>query len=249
MELPEPPEPDEPEVEVLPEPEPSLPLTPPMMDPAEPPPPEMEAPERRGPRWGLVLLLGAIVAAGFGIGYAWHRWSTPAPPISPGKPAALPRTAQAPLPEAPKAPEAPKPQEPPAPEKAVAAEKAPAAQPKAFGFSREERFAALLGGDLPTALSQGGGYSASLSPGDWSLRLEIACQGETVQKAAKLLEEAKPDLFLRPLRMRDGKTCYQVFFGRFASKNAAEQAIGALPAPFRVEGNKPKPFQIQEIPE
>ena len=110
--------------------------------------------------------------------------------------------------------------------------------------------AALRGGDIKTALAQGEKYLATLPAKDWTLRLEIACQGDTLQKAAGLFAGgATPDLFLRPLRMRDGRTCYQVFLGRFASKSTAEQVIPGLPAPFRIEGNRPKAFQVQEVPE
>jgi septal ring-binding cell division protein DamX len=85
--------------------------------------------------------------------------------------------------------------------------------------------------------------------GRWTLRLEIACQGSTVQQAAELLKDHDPDLFLVPMAMRDGRTCYQVFLGSFGSEAAARAAAQKLPSPFRAEGNRPKPFRVAQIPD
>lgn len=80
------------------------------------------------------------------------------------------------------------------------------------------------------------------------MRLEIACQGSTIQHAADLLKGRDPDLFLIPMTMRDGRTCYQIFFGSFGSEAAAKEAAKKLPAPFLAEGNRPKPFRVAQIP-
>jgi hypothetical protein len=85
--------------------------------------------------------------------------------------------------------------------------------------------------------------------GRWSLRLEIACQGSTVQHAADLLKDKDPDLFLVPMAMRDSRTCYQVFLGSFSSEAAAKAAAQKLPPPFLAEGNRPKPFRVAQIPD
>jgi septal ring-binding cell division protein DamX len=85
--------------------------------------------------------------------------------------------------------------------------------------------------------------------GKWTLRLEIACQGSTVQHAAGLLKDLDPDLFILPMTMRDGRTCTQVFLGSFGSEAAAKAAAKRLPAPFLAEGNRPKPFRVAQIPD
>jgi septal ring-binding cell division protein DamX len=83
--------------------------------------------------------------------------------------------------------------------------------------------------------------------GRWTLRLEIACMGNTVQHAVDLLKGQDPDIFLVPMAMRDGRTCYQIFFGSFGSEAAAKDAAKNLPAPFHAEGNRPKPFRAAQI--
>lgn len=82
----------------------------------------------------------------------------------------------------------------------------------------------------------------------WTLRLEIACQGRTVQHAAELLAGRDPDLFLLPMTLRDGRSCYQVFLGAYPSEVRARQAARRLPAPFHAEGNRPTPFPVARIP-
>ena len=49
--------------------------------------------------------------------------------------------------------------------------------------------------------------------------------------------------------LRDGKTCYQIFLGSYGSEAAAKAAAQSLPAPFLVEGNRPKPFRVAQIPD
>lgn len=249
MELPEPPE--------LREdlPEPPLQVEPPVSLLDDPPLDEEAAPKPSR----LPLLLGAVLllALGLAAGYGWKRSrAAKAPPVVKTETPAPAKAEPAPVPKAePEAapPKAAEPETPPAPKEAPkAAEKPrePAAKPtKALPFGPEDRLAALRGGDIQTALAQGASHQSSLPRTDWTLRLEIACQGETLQKAARMLEAGRPDLFLRPLAMRDGRTCYQVFMGRFPSKAAAEKAVPALPAPFRSEGNRPRAFRIDEIPE
>lgn len=234
MELPEPPEMREP----LPEEEPPLQIEPPAALLDEPPP--FEEPPRSSRTW-LFLGAAALVALGLAAGFWWKR-RTPTPPalkaepprITAPKPEAVPIPAKEPEPVKPAAKEAPEPK--PAPAKVV-------------GIAPEDRLAVLRGGDIITALDQGARHLRTLAKDGWTLRLEIACQGETLQKAARMLEANQPDLFLRPLAMRDGRTCYQVFMGHFRSKAAAEKAIPGLPAPFRAEGNRPRAFRIDEIPE
>jgi septal ring-binding cell division protein DamX len=114
--------------------------------------------------------------------------------------------------------------------------------------SKAERLQAIHQGDWKRALAQGSIHRKALE-GRWTLRLEIACQGSTVQQAAEILKDQDPDLFLVPMVLRDGQTCYQVFLGSFGSEAAARLAAQKLPPPFRVEGNRPKPFRVAQIPD
>ncbi|MEI6473719.1 MAG: hypothetical protein WCO20_13855, partial [Holophagaceae bacterium] len=103
-------------------------------------------------------------------------------------------------------------------------------------------------GDWPLVLRQGEEQRKALES-RWTLRLEIACQVDTVQHAADLLKDQEPDIFVLPMAMRDGRTCYQVFLGSFASEPVARDAAKHLPAPFLAEGNRPKPFRVGQIPD
>ncbi|WLT30091.1 DUF4388 domain-containing protein [Geothrix sp. PMB-07] len=161
---------------------------------------------------------------------------TPEPKPEP-KPESKPetkRTAPEPAKSAPPAPAKPTPP-PPKPE--------PAATP-----SRGERLQAIVQGDMKRAVAQGSAQRKAIQ-GRWTLRLEIACQTNTVQHAADLLKTQDPDLFLVPMVMRDGRTCYQIFFGSYGSEAAARAAAKKLPPPFLAEGNRPKPFRAAQIPD
>jgi septal ring-binding cell division protein DamX len=106
---------------------------------------------------------------------------------------------------------------------------------------------AIRDGNWKLALTQGAAQLGAMQ-GKWSLRLEIACQGETIQHAAGLLKDRDPDLFILPMTMRNGRTCYQVFLGSHDSEAAATAAAKRLPAPFLAAGNRPKPFRADQIP-
>jgi hypothetical protein len=233
----------------------------------EPPPPAAVPPPSRRP---LVLLVVLVLIGGLWAGISWFRRARlahPSPPkaVEPAKarpqvpaleaPKPLPvkeaepaPVVAAPKPEAPK-PEAPKP-EPPKPEPPKpTAPTPPAPKPEVTTVpSRAERLQAILQGDLKRAVVQGAAQKKALQE-RWSLRLEIACQGSTVQHAADLLKDKDPDLFLLPMAMRDGRTCYQVFLGSFSSEAAAKAAAQKLPPPFLAEGNRPKPFRVAQIPD
>ncbi|MCE1229144.1 MAG: hypothetical protein LWX11_06625, partial [Firmicutes bacterium] len=100
---------------------------------------------------------------------------------------------------------------------------------------------------IDLAVKQGEAYVAKLSKNQWTLRLEIACQHETMAKAVAFFGATTPDLWIRPMNMKDGRGCYQVFLGHYPSRAAAEAVIPTLPAAFRAGGNRPKPFQIGEL--
>jgi hypothetical protein len=223
----------------------------------EPPaaPPKGPAPSRRL----LVLLLLLVLIGGLWASISWfRRHRTPQPTAqnavkpAPKSPLPTPEAAKPlPIKEPDRVPlaEAPKP-EPPKPEAAKPAlPTPPTPKPAATAVpSKAERLQALLQGDLQRAVTQGTAHVKTLQ-GRWSLRLEIACQGGTVQHAADLLKAREPDLFLLPMTMRDGRTCFQVFFGSFGSEAAAKEAASKLPPPFLAEGNRPKPFRVAQIPD
>jgi hypothetical protein len=122
-----------------------------------------------------------------------------------------------------------------------------AAKPPALP-SKADRLQAILDGNLKLAATQGVSQRKAIQ-GKWTLRLEIACQAGTIQHAAGLLKDRDPDLFIVPMAMRDGRTCYQVFLGSYGSEAAARDAAKRLPPLFLAEGNRPKPFRVAQIPD
>jgi len=235
-----------------PDPEPALPIQhEPMgsIEPTEPsaPPEIAPAPSRRP----LVLLAILVVIGGLWVGINRLNRPHPAAPAKPTvakpMPAAQPAVASpevakpAPLPEPEKKPEVASPL--PAPPAPLARKKEPPSIP-----SKAERLETIIQGDLKKAVAQGSLQAKALQD-RWTLRLEIACQGLTVQHAAELLKGQDPDLFLIPMAMRDGRTCYQIFFGSFGSEAAAREAARKLPPPFLAEGNRPKPYRVSQIPD
>jgi outer membrane biosynthesis protein TonB len=243
-----------------PEPEPPAPVEPALpihheapdsMELPEPPPLDLPAQPRS--RLPLYLLLALALIGGLWFGVGRLRRARPAPPapptkaepapvakpISPAPEASQQAPASVPEPEKKLEPEAPKPAPPPPP---APAPKEPAVPSKA------DRLQAIQQGDLTRAAAQGSAQRKALQ-GRWTLRLEIACQGSTIQHAAEMLKDQDPDLFLVPMAMRDGRTCYQVFLGSFGSEAAARAAAQKLPAPFHGEGNRPKPFRVAQIPD
>jgi septal ring-binding cell division protein DamX len=240
------------------EPEPALPIQHQAEGTTEPlNPPVLNAPtSSRRPL--ILLLLVTLAAVGSGLGYRWfqRRAKTRVAVATPGpKPSQLeerPQVGPAPTTEAPKPqPEAPKPiQEPEAKPAPVAPSPTPTKDTtvQVLPASRDDRFKAILTGDWKSAMAQGAAQRKALL-GKWTLRLEIACQGSTVQHAAGLLKDLDPDLFILPMTMRDGRTCTQVFLGSFGSEAAAKAAAKRLPAPFLAEGNRPKPFRVAQIPD
>lgn len=234
--------------------EPEVTIRPATLDPVpELPPPSILAASKKESSGRWVPLLSGLALGLALIGGAWWWMNRPRPApqaAAPGlpdpKPAppeptkaevpAEPPTPEPPKPEPPK-PEPPKP-EPPKPEPPKSAE---------VGTSIPERLEVLRRGDMNLACRQGEKLLKESAQAQWTLRLEIACQGDTIRRAVEVFGEGKPDLFVLPIKLRDGRTCYQVFLGRYASQGAAEKQVRSLPAIFR-EGNKPKPFKISDIP-
>jgi hypothetical protein len=96
-------------------------------------------------------------------------------------------------------------------------------------------------------MTQGSAHRAGLKDA-WVLRLEVACQPDTLARAVAAFKEPA-DLFLVPMAMKDGRICHQVCFGRFASEAEAQAAITRLPGLFTEGGSKPRPFQASNLPE
>ena len=97
------------------------------------------------------------------------------------------------------------------------------------------------------ALAQGSAHRKTLKDA-WVLRLEVACQADTIARAVAAFPQPA-DLFLVPMAMKDGRTCRQVCLGHFKSEAEAQAALPHLPALFNQGGNKPKPFQASSLPE
>ena len=202
-----------------------------------PPSPETSRPSSRKSLWFLILLL-----IGAGGGYAGWRWTQAPAPTAPSK-------SDTPLPPKPEsevlvpkagplpAPPVAKPAEPIPP-----APSAPAPDP-----SEDLRWKTLQRGDWDQALAQGSVHRGALK-GAWTLRLEVACQPETLAHAVAAFKEPA-DLFLVPMSMKDGRTCRQVCFGTFASEAEAQAALAKLPSLFTEGGAKPHPFQASALPE
>lgn len=193
-----------------------------------PPLPEPDtAPTPRRP-WVLPLVALGLAAGGWGAWIGVHR-------ITP------PPTVMAPSPIAPVSPGTSAPTPP-----AESLKPEPAASTLDAPTSRAQRLEALLRGDLKQALIQGLAHQKTL-PGRWTLRLEIACQPTTLQRAAEHLQGQDADVFVLPRTLGDGRACYQLFFGAFASEAEAREAIKRLPPAFLADGNRPRPLPADRV--
>jgi len=168
------------------------------------------------------------------------------PPV-PAKPEAVP-AAPSPAPaDTPAKPATPKPAKPVPAEPEAPARPAPATR-AADNISLSARLKALEVGDLELAVRQGRRLAKEVPPGHYTLRLEVACQGDTIRRVVELFKGKDPDIFLLPIAMRDGRSCYQVLYGRFPSEAVAEKQRKRLPASFLADRNRPKLFRFSDIP-
>lgn len=228
-------------------PEPSAPITfgdGPMLEPV------------RHSHWGLLVGLLLLLGIGAGAGYWWTHRKPAAPKVPPElvvpsedinrtpqpkavpqpkdtpasqKPAVVPKEAPLPKAEAPKA-SVPAPKiEPPSP------------APHSVEVTNDQ--------GLGKVFAEGHAKRTGLSRTAWALRLEIACQEDTVHHASKVLSAAGESYFVVPIKMKNNKTCAQIFQGPFPTREAAEAHISVLPSLFREGGNKPRPYQVSEIPD
>ena len=245
--------------EALPE-EPRVMLTiPPEDAPEDLPPPEPELPRPSSLRWAV---LGGLLAVCLLGGFFWmrRRGRPPVPKPLPGEPAqpvavqpkaepanSVPQPAEPPKAE-PAPPEPAKPEPKTEPKAEPKPEPKPEPKAKPIGASIPERLEALRKGDLVKAVAQGAQRVKDAPSGHFVLRLEIACQGDTIRRVSELFKDGKPDLFILPMKLRDGRTCYQVLYGNFPGKDAAEKEMKHLPPAFQGERNRPKLFKFSEIP-
>jgi septal ring-binding cell division protein DamX len=135
----------------------------------------------------------------------------------------------------------------PAPEPKVPAKPEPAVK-AVVSTSLSARLKALDQGDLDLAVRQGQRLAREIPPSHWTLRLEIACEGDTIRRLVEIFKGKAPDIFLLPIAMRDGRVCYQVLYGRFPNQLAAEKQLKRLPASFLGERNRPKAFRFYDLP-
>ncbi|MDR3670459.1 MAG: hypothetical protein P4L36_06430 [Holophaga sp.] len=177
----------------------------------------------------------------------------PPPPATPPAPVvhtgiAVPPPAPQPAPPAPAAPAKPEPVAQARPEPAPPVRPEPPARAAEVSTSISARIKALDQGDLELAVRQGKRLVKEVPPSHWTLRLEIACQGETIQRLVGIFHGHEPDIFLLPIAMRDGRVCYQVLYGRFPTQAAADKQLKRLPASFLADRNRPKKFRFAELP-
>ena len=123
-----------------------------------------------------------------------------------------------------------------------------ALKPAAPGSERTQRLAALRQGDLPKALELGRQRIKAIAAHRWSIRLEVADLASTLKTAANAFPAGEADLFIAPIKLKGGRTSYQLFLGEYASKAEAERAAATVPALFRQGGQRPKPFLVETIP-
>lgn len=184
--------------------------------------------------------------------------AAPAPPPPPTPVEVTPTPVAVPV-VAPAAEPVPPPPPPPPPpplivvplaeeKKAAEPVSATAAPSEPAGSALTRRLDALLLGDMALALELSRQRMQAIPPQRWTIRLEIADLPSTLKHAVGAFPSGKPDLFIAPIKMKGGKTSYQLFLGEYASKTEAEQAAKKVPAVFLEGGQRPKPFQMTAIP-
>jgi len=80
--------------------------------------------------------------------------------------------------------------------------------------------------------------------GAYSLRLEVVCQGKSIQTA---FQEGKfnPRLFILPKKL-NGRSCYAVFWGLYSSHKQARNALSNLPSFFNEQKFPPVPVLLRQ---
>ncbi len=123
-----------------------------------------------------------------------------------------------------------------------------APRPATGGSEVSKRLETLRQGDMAKALELGKKHIDALPAQRWTIRLEIANLPSTLKNAVEAFPGKEPDLFIAPIKLKGGKTAYQLFLGDYASKADAERAAKAVPSFFLEGGQRPRPYQINAIP-
>jgi septal ring-binding cell division protein DamX len=102
---------------------------------------------------------------------------------------------------------------------------------------------------MPRALELGRKRIEAIPAHHWTIRLEIADLPSTLKNAVAAFPGTEPDLFIAPIKLRGGKTSYQLFLGDYPSKADAERAARSVPSFFLEGGQRPKPFSGTGLPQ
>jgi septal ring-binding cell division protein DamX len=73
----------------------------------------------------------------------------------------------------------------------------------------------------------------------------VAEQRDTLKNCARALGGGAHDVFLMPLKMRNGRVCYQLFLGNFPTRLSAEAELKRLPD--LLQRQSPRLMQAAEI--
>ena len=190
-------------------------------------PPAAAVPEKQKPqksRYGLIVALMAIfILAGAGyFAYPWwsSRSAAPAPAIAPV--ATSPRAAPSTEP----ATAAP---EPPPTTTIVPTPAVPAPTAEAVSPPRAPQAAATPGGARARYDAMAREYAANPT-GNFAVQFAIVCEPANVTKA--LRGSGGGEVWFIPITL-GGRSCYRMFWGRFATREEAERGMARMPNEYR----------------
>ena len=80
----------------------------------------------------------------------------------------------------------------------------------------------------------------------WALVVDMGCEPQELQRVLKKAQQ-HPDV-LRPVAadLDSGETCWRLVWGRFPSREEAEEAIGSIPSGLRREKFDPHPIELAD---
>lgn len=82
----------------------------------------------------------------------------------------------------------------------------------------------------------------------YTLRVMVAAMPQTVGRTLDVLKSVSPEVFTKPIQMRNGQQCTQIFVGSFPSKVAAEYFVKNLPPEYQTRANRPLVCKVSELP-
>jgi len=118
-----------------------------------------------------------------------------------------------------------------------AAEQIPGVPPFAAADRFQEARTLLDSGDFAAAAGSWLETTRQETKNTFTLQLAIACQEESVKKAARRTR-GSVDFFMVPFFL-EGRSCYRLCWGAYASQEEARAGKAAVPAFFLDEGGKP----------